>query len=306
MRSSPAVAERVREADRFSRAKDFEASLRNLDAALAASPASPPPPSGRTGAPSPPSPGGALPSDPRSCLLLRRAGALLGGGKWEAAKVACEAAIEEAAEGGNGPASPKWHAYLAAAHLGLGEVGLAKARCLEALSLDGSLRSARYWLACCWFKEEDWRRCGEEAGRVLREGPFHWRAWEMRCESRRRMGQWRGVERDCQAALKRREGQEGEAGQGGVVSSIWCARAEALLNLGQAKDAEFSGTEAIFFDPSSLMAHQIRGEARYQLRKYKLAVADFSEYGRLDRIRREVPFASPCYSIWNSNRSRSW
>lgn len=78
------------------------------------------------------------------------------------------------------------------------------------------------------------------------------------------------------------------------------------MHVGKLAEAEKSATNGIKYDPSISMLYQIRGEARYQLRRYKLSLSDFHDYAQLERIKNNAPFTPPSYAIWKSNRSRPW
>jgi len=94
--------------------------------------------------------------------------------------------------------------------------------------------------------------------------------------------------------------------EGKKSAGVWCARAEALMHLGKIKAAEKAADNGIKRDERMAMLYQIRGESKYQQKKFKASVADFHTYSQLDRIRRGAPFTSHAYAIWMSNRERLW
>jgi len=198
---------------------------------------------------------------------------------------------------GLGVPSAKCYAYRGASYLGLNLLPAAASEFQIALNLAPDFHQARYWLASTAFLQQDWKRCAVETTKLLQSNPAHEETWLMRCESKRRLGMWKAVVADTTAFLRVAKGKKAEC---------WAAKAEALLNLRKFGDAEIAAGNAINLNPDLMMAFQIRGECRYQLRKYKLSVSDFHEYGKLDRINKKLPFVSPCYAIWHSNRDRPW
>ena len=135
---------------------------------------------------------------------------------------------------------------------------------------------------------------------MLSANPGHVESWSMRCESKRRLGMWTSLAADCDAFVKSAGIPKEKRAQG------WTAKAEAMLHMKKFREAELSATNALNANPEIMMAYQIRGEARYQLKMYKKSVSDFHEFGKLDRQNRGVAFVSPCYATWHSNRDRPW
>ncbi len=62
----------------------------------------------------------------------------------------------------------------------------------------------------------------------------------------------------------------------------WTMHAEALLELGQPKEAMASASRAVEIDPTSAPAHVLRGRAGVELQLFDGAVADFSKAIELD------------------------
>lgn len=78
------------------------------------------------------------------------------------------------------------------------------------------------------------------------------------------------------------------------------------MQLGMREEAERSCGKAIEIDPNrARLAYQIRGEARYQLHKYKLCIGDFHSFQLMERARLGVVPGLPAYAIWNHARYSS-
>jgi tetratricopeptide (TPR) repeat protein len=283
--ATPGVKLRVRTADRLRRARDLDATINELDDTIRFINGSPP---------NVPNELEEHSKDERVALLLRKAGVFLQQSRFKDAKLCCDDALQI----GIGVPSAKCYAYRAASYLGQNKLSQAASECQIALNLAPNLHIARYWLASARFLMEDWRACVRECALLLQANPSDANAWSMRCESKRRLGLWKSLVKDCDVYLK--------VAKGGNTAKCWCARAEALLNLNRMAECEISCSNCINLDPSIMAAFQIRGEARYQQQKYKQSVADFHKYGELDREKRKVPFVAPFYAIWNRNRDRPW
>ena len=180
--------------------------------------------------------------------------------------------------------------------MGLGSFASAERDCEVAYNLDPTLTQALFWLASARRALNNWKGVVRATNRVIEAQPHHSASWALRCEAKRKLGMWKSVLKDTKVFVKF-DVKNGAA---------WCAMAEAQMHLGLLSDAEKSATNGINHDPSISMLYQIRGEARYQLRRYKLSIGDFHEYSQLERIKNNAPFTPPSYAIWKSNRSRPW
>ena len=206
-------------------------------------------------------------------------------------KRACDEAIAAGVD-----SSGKVYAYRGASHLGLNQYALAERDCEVAHKLDPTLTMAIFWLALAKRGTGDWKGVVLYASKVLKSHPCHVTSWSLRCEAKRQLGMWRSVVADTSTVLKfdRKNG------------AVWCARAEALMHLGKLSDAETSATNGIKYASDLPMLYQIRGESRYQQKKFKLSIDDFHNFTKLDRVRRNAPFTAHAYAIWKRNRDRPW
>lgn len=224
--------------------------------------------------------------------MLRKIVVLLEKQNFEEARSACDEAL------GGGMQKAKFYSHRGASCLGLNDFAIAEKDCEVAHNLDPKSSEALFWLACAKRGARDWLGVIRCCTKLLRLNPASIPAWSLRCDAKRQLGRWRGVLEDTSYMVKLSEGRRSGA--------VWCARAEALMHLGKIKGAETASCKGIKCDGELAMLYQIRGESRYQQKKFKLSAADFHKYSQLDRIRRGAPFTSHAYAIWQSNRDRLW
>ncbi|GMI28295.1 hypothetical protein TrRE_jg1312, partial [Triparma retinervis] len=240
----------------------------------------------------PTTPGHEAPNAELEALVLRKIAVLLEKQNFEEARKVCDEAL------GGGMQKAKVYSYRGASYLGMNKFAMAEKDCEVAHNLDPNSTEALFWLASAKRGGRDWPGVIRCCTKLLKLNPASIPAWSLRCDAKRQLGRWRGVLQDTNYMVKLSEGRQSGA--------VWCARAEALMHLGKTKAAEKASSNGIKCDGELAMLYQIRGESRYQQKKFKLSVADFHRYGQLDRIRRGAPFTSHAYAIWQSNRDRLW
>ncbi|GMI17814.1 hypothetical protein TrLO_g1776 [Triparma laevis f. longispina] len=286
---NPAISSRVKLSDRLKRAQQFGESLQQIETAMDMAKAD----AIGQGRMSPETI--AYNETPElKALNIRRVTTLLQQKSFKEALDVCNDAIE-LVDSTSVP-DPKFYAFRGAAHLGLGSFHNAERDCEVAYNLDPTLSQALFWVASARRALNNWKGVIKATNKVIVAEPHHSASWALRCEAKRKLGLWKSVLKDTTAFVKF-DSKNGAA---------HCARAEALMHVGKLAEAEKSATNGIKYDPSISMLYQIRGEARYQLRRYKLSLSDFHDYAQLERIKNNAPFTPPSYAIWKSNRSRPW
>ncbi len=155
---------------------------------------------------------------------------------------------------------------------------------------------SHYYCASAYLALSDFHSSLLFTNHVVAVCPSHTPSHSIRVECKRRLGLWKEVLKDSIKILKLDK----------CNSGAWCCRAESLMHLGRLAEAEVSASQAINCDKDNRFAYQIRGEARYQQKKYKSATFDFHSFGELDRTHRGAQQAAPALPIWKTTRDRLW